>query len=72
MTLANSVNLTNLGKLIRIKRKEKGLTQTDVADAVGICMQHYSRIERGIYIPSLQTFIALGHFLGISMSDIVD
>ena len=59
-----------LGQLIRAKRKELGMTQSDVAKEIGVCMQHYSRIERGIYIPSLQTFLALSHFLGINAADV--
>ena len=54
-----NLNLKNIGSLIKAKRKEMGYTQSELADKVGISAQHCSRIERGEYIPSLQTFLVI-------------
>jgi DNA-binding XRE family transcriptional regulator len=58
----------NLGALVRAYRKERGYTQADMAERVGITTQHYSRIERGEYTPSLQTFLSLVEILDLDMS----
>lgn len=64
----SGINLENLGELLRSLRQEKGLTQAQVAKMVGVSSQHYSRIERGEYTPSLQTFLQLATVLGIDIS----
>lgn len=55
----NRIDLKNLGSLIRSNRVKLALTQADIAEKIGVSTQHYSRIERGEYIPSLQTFLKL-------------
>ena len=64
------LDLKNLGNLIRYKRRESGLTQQEVAETVGVSAQHYSRIERGEYTPSLQTFLKLAEVLRIDISGV--
>ena len=34
--IEESINLDNIGSLIRKSRKEKGMTQSEVAEAVGV------------------------------------
>lgn len=64
----NLINLDNIGSLIRMSRKEKGMTQTEIAEAIGVSSQHYSRIERGEYTPGLQTFLKLIDVLDLDIS----
>ncbi len=64
------INIHNLGSLIRLNRKELHLTQSEVAEKVGVTTQHYSRIERGEYIPSLQTFLKIVEVLGLNLSEL--
>lgn len=63
----SQLELKNLGELIRSKRKIRGLTQQEVAQMAGLCSQHYSRIERGEFMPSLQTFFKLADVLNIDL-----
>ena len=63
-----NLNLKNIGSLIKAKRKEMGYTQSELADKVGISAQHCSRIERGEYIPSLQTFLVIVEVLNLDIS----
>ena len=65
---SNNLNLKNIGSLIKAKRKEMGYTQEELADKVGISAQHCSRIERGEYIPSLQTFLVIVEVLNLDIS----
>jgi len=61
-------NAKNIGNLIRSERKKLGLTQGEIADKIGVTMQHYSRIERGEYIPSLPTFLRIKNFFKLETS----
>lgn len=47
--------ITDIATLIKVKRKEKGLTQKELAD--GICVQAViSKIEKGETTPSVDLF----------------
>lgn len=63
-----SLNLKNIGSLIKSKRKEKGFTQVTLAEKIGISALHCSRIERGECIPSLQTFLMIVEVLDLDIS----
>ena len=53
----------NLGAAAREARLQRGLTQAEVADRIGIAMEVYGRIERGVLLPSIQTFVGICHVL---------
>ena len=55
-----------LGKRIREARVKKGCTQQDLADQAEIGVVYISEIERGIKMPSLETFIRIVEALEIS------
>ena len=48
-----------MGERIQIAREERHLTQRDLAGAIGCTSQHISAIERGVKVPTLETFIAI-------------
>lgn len=45
-------------------RKEKNLTQQDVADASGMCRANIARIERKKYTPTLDVLMRYANCLG--------
>ena len=53
---------------LKLLRKQKGLTQTEVATRLGISQQAYSRYESGQAVPSGQTASALAEILGCDFS----
>ena len=57
-------------------RKQRGLTQEEVAALANISPQHYGIIERGVKIPTLGTFAAIANALEVSadtlLQDVVD
>ena len=55
-----------VGKRIRESRISKGYTQQDLADHTGICVMYISEIERGIKMPSLNSFIKIINVLDVS------
>ena len=50
---------------LKTKREEAGLTQSQLAEKVGVIRQTISNIECGISAPSVPTAIAIGKVLGI-------
>lgn len=56
-----------IGKRLKELRKEKKETQAQVAQAVGIVMRHYQRIETDEGLPGLEVFVALADHFGVSL-----
>ena len=58
--------MTDLGKFIRIRRKELKLTQTELARRLGVDDAYISAIERGVRTPGDAVFIdQLGRALAL-------
>lgn len=53
-----------IGQRIADLRKEKGLTQQDIADRTGIQRNHISRIEAGKYSVGFDTLQSIAEALG--------
>lgn len=58
-------------KKLKILRKNKGLTQTQVANAVGIGRQAYAYYEKGEREPSPETLCKLADFFGVSVDELL-
>ena len=58
-------------QLARIRR-ERGLTQAELAELIDVTTETISRLERGVSIPSLKTLEAIGNALNIRLRDIFD
>lgn len=52
---------------LRALRKEKGETQVQVAEALGIASRHYQKFEAGANLPSFENLWALADHFGVSM-----
>jgi len=57
---------------IHTKRKEKQLTQAQLADAANINRSMIGRIENGEYIPTIDQIESLGEVLGFEMFDLYE
>ncbi|MHB9093508.1 MAG: helix-turn-helix transcriptional regulator [Eubacteriales bacterium] len=55
---------------IKLARVEKGLTQEELADLVGVTRQTIGLIEAGKYNPTVKLCLLLGKSLGKSLDDI--
>ena len=51
-----SMESTNLGETIRLLRKARGMTITELAEAVGISESHLKKIEAGKRKPGIETY----------------
>ena len=58
-------NVENIGKIIKKRRNELGLTQEMLSEKVGICAVYMSFIETGKRTPSMKTFANICRELSI-------
>jgi transcriptional regulator with XRE-family HTH domain len=61
-----------IASAVRAARKERGLSQQDVADAAGVTLETVSKCERGASVPSVEVFLALVRDLQLNVSDLMD
>lgn len=64
-----AVENSALGTRIKELRKQKGLSQFEVAEAAGIDPKSLSRIESGVFNPAIDTLHGLAVALGVEMQD---
>ena len=62
---------TSLGSTIAALRKERGMTQLDLARQLGITDKAVSKWERGLSCPDLYTFPRLAEILGASVEELM-
>jgi len=60
-----------LGQNIRKYRKEKGLTQEELAKKIGVIQSNVYRWERDIIIPSLSTIKKIAQILEVSIDGLL-
>ncbi len=59
------------GQIVQKLRKEKKLTQEELAFRSGLDRTYISLIERGLRIPTLRTFFKLSEALGIEPEELI-
>ena len=62
--IKNEQERQRIGNEIATLRKEKGMTQQDLADRVELQRAHIARIEAGRYSVGLDTLAAIAQALG--------
>jgi len=65
------VDITNIGEFLRKMRKARGLTQGDVAEALGVSAQAVSKWERGENLPDVAFFPDISRILQVGAEDIL-
>lgn len=70
-TLPMEVNLVAMGEKVRQRRKELGLKQDTLAEAVGITPQHLSNIENVKGKASLKVAVNLAYQLKIGLTELL-
>jgi len=61
---------SDLGRLLRTRRQETGLSVRAVAERTGLSPSTVSRIENGLFLPTLETGARLAHVIGVALSDL--
>ncbi len=60
-----------IGEQIKTLRKEKGLTQEQLADALGVSYQSVSRWELGVCYPDMELLPAIANLFGVSIDELL-
>ena len=66
------MDCTKIGKLIARLRKEKGMTQKNLADELGVLNKTVSKWECGLGCPDLSYWPDLSSILGVDMVQMMD
>ena len=59
------VDYVAMGRRMKLKRREKKMSQEEMAKAVQISMSFYGNIERGKRIPSIDTLVIIANVLDV-------
>lgn len=62
----------NIGNKIKTLRKQRGITQEQLADSIGISFQAVSKWENNIALPDITLVPAIASYFGISMDELFD
>ena len=66
------MDLIKIGKFISSKRKEKGITQSELAEKLYITDRAVSKWENGICLPDADKMLDLCNILGISVNELLN
>lgn len=61
-----------VGSTIAELRKSKGMSQEVLSGLAGLDRTHYSKIERGLRSPTIDTLFKIAHALDIPPHDVVE
>ena len=65
------VDYEAMGRRIRRKRQEMGLTQIQFAKRINLSSSYYGHIERGSRVPSLETLILIANELHVGTDQLL-
>jgi len=65
------MNQEKIGKFISLKRKEKGMTQEEMAEKLGISKNAVSKWERGLCLMDMSLLKPLSEILDVSINEIL-
>ena len=65
------IDYASIGQRVKKIRLEKGVTQEQLAEAVGVGVTHISHLETGSGTVSLKVFLAIVNFLECSAEEIL-
>ena len=65
------IDYAGIGQKVKEKRLHKGVTQEQLAEAVGVGVTHISHLETGTGTVSLKVFLAIVNELGCSADELL-
>ena len=65
------IDYSSIGKKVKQARIEKGITQEQLAEAVGVGVTHISHLETGSGTVSLKVFIGILNYLECSADELL-
>ena len=65
------LDAVSVGAVLRDYRKAKGLSQEVLSGLAGLDRTHYSKIERGLRSPTLETLFKIAHALDVPPHELI-
>ena len=66
------IDRIRLGKRIAGMRRQRGISQTELAERLGVTSQAVSKWECGNAIPDIEILLALSHLFGVTINDMLE
>lgn len=66
------VSASQIGEVIRTCRVQRGLSQEVLSGLAGLDRTHYSKIERGLRSPTIDTFYKIAQALDIPLHQLME
>ena len=66
-----AIDYADIGKRIKQRRTEKGITQERLSEMIGVGASHMSHMESGKTVPSMEVFITLCNALECSEDELL-
>lgn len=63
------INKTNIGKIIQKLRKDKNLTQEELAEKIDLSANYLSKVERGLSVLNVEVFLKMADVLNFTLDD---
>lgn len=60
-----------IGRVIQNLRKSKGMSQEVLSGFAGLDRTHYSKIERGLRSPTIETLFKIAHALDLKPHELI-
>ena len=61
------INKTDIGKIIQKLRKDKNLTQEELAEKIDLSTNYLSKVERGLSVLNVEAFLKMANVLSFSL-----
>ncbi len=65
------MDMTQIGKFIAVLRKERGLTQWQLGDKIGVTNKTVSRWETGVYLPPAEALLIMSEIFDVSVDELL-
>ncbi|MGH8077340.1 MAG: helix-turn-helix domain-containing protein [Lysobacter sp.] len=65
------IDMDGFAERLRLLRTERGLTQTRLAELLGMPARSYNRWERGGHVPHLEMAVRIADILQVSLDELV-
>lgn len=65
------INATCIGNILRELREKKGLTQEQLSGLATLDRTHYSKIERGLGSPTIDTIFKISYALDMKPHELI-
>ena len=63
------INKSAIGKIIQKLRKDKNLTQEELAERIDLSTNYLSKVERGLSVLNVEAFLKMADVLDFSLED---